>query len=613
MPHFRRRLFVLAAIALSITTPRIALAEQQTPQQKEEERKKKAQEQQRHNQQQQQRQSQDQQKQQEQRQTQDKEKYKHLFQAQDQQKQQQQEQQKLLQQRQQQEQQKLQQQRQAQEQLKLQQQRQTQDQQKLQQQHQLQEQQKLLQQRQAQEQLKLQQQRQTQDQQKLQQQHQLQEQQKLQLQRQQDEARRHKLDQEQHARQDAERRLREEQLRASQQRQAAAQQQLALQRKLNAEEQRAKAEREAHRLEREKLIQRQRIAAANERSAELVNARLRLENERLRLLREQRKETVDRSGQRVIAEPGNRTIYRSSNHVFIHHNESENFRFYRGNVQNRRASNGNVISTIMRPDGSRVEIEVDSYGRPLRRVRISPDGRRYVLFRNRAIAIGAGFALGAFLVTLPPPRYSLPPEQYIVDADNASEDDIYGALQAPPVEALDRGYSLDEVLASVSLRERMRSVSVSSINFEFGSWELAPDQAAMLESVAAVIKDIASQNPGEVFLIEGHTDAVGSDEDNLSLSDRRAQTVAQVLSEQFQVPAENLVTQGYGKQFLLVPSDGPERRNRRVVVRRVTPLLGDTNRVSAAGGGDGGAPGGPDDGPPDGPDGPQDGPGPNRQ
>jgi outer membrane protein OmpA-like peptidoglycan-associated protein len=246
-----------------------------------------------------------------------------------------------------------------------------------------------------------------------------------------------------------------------------------------------------------------------------------------------------------------------------------------------------------------------------------------VLFQNRAIAIGAGFALGAFLVTLPPPRYSLPPEQYIVDADNASEDDIYGALQAPPVEPLDRGYSLDEVLASVSLRERMRSVSVSSINFEFGSWELAPDQAAMLESVAAVIKDIASQNPGEVFLIEGHTDAVGSDEDNLSLSDRRAQTVAQVLSEQFQVPAENLVTQGYGKQFLLVPTDGPERRNRRVVIRRVTPLLAaDANSVSAgygnapAGGGDGGAPGAPEDGPPDGPmgaDGPAGSPGPDRQ
>ena len=50
----------------------------------------------------------------------------------------------------------------------------------------------------------------------------------------------------------------------------------------------------------------------------------------------------------------------------------------------------------------------------------------------------------------------------------------------------------------------------------------------MLSSVAAAIRDASNANPGEVFLIEGHTDAVGSDQDNLRLSDRRAQTVADV-------------------------------------------------------------------------------------
>jgi flagellar motor protein MotB len=77
----------------------------------------------------------------------------------------------------------------------------------------------------------------------------------------------------------------------------------------------------------------------------------------------------------------------------------------------------------------------------------------------------------------------------------------------------------------------------------------------------------------EVFLIEGYTDAVGSDVDNLSLSDRRAESVAIVLTQQFGVPAENLSTQGYGKQYLKVPTDGAERANRRVTVRRITPLL----------------------------------------
>jgi outer membrane protein OmpA-like peptidoglycan-associated protein len=84
---------------------------------------------------------------------------------------------------------------------------------------------------------------------------------------------------------------------------------------------------------------------------------------------------------------------------------------------------------------------------------------------------------------------------------------------------------------------------------------------------------VLSHHPDEMFLIEGHTDAVGNDVDNLSLSDRRAESVAVVLTNVFQIPPENLVTQGYGEQHLKMPTDGPSRENRRVTARRITPLL----------------------------------------
>ena len=84
---------------------------------------------------------------------------------------------------------------------------------------------------------------------------------------------------------------------------------------------------------------------------------------------------------------------------------------------------------------------------------------------------------------------------------------------------------------------------------------------------------VLSRKPDEVFLVEGHTDAVGNDVDNLSLSDRRAQAVAEILSETFGVPPENLVTQGYGEQYPKVDTLAAERLNRRVAVRRITPLM----------------------------------------
>ena len=157
--------------------------------------------------------------------------------------------------------------------------------------------------------------------------------------------------------------------------------------------------------------------------------------------------------------------------------------------------------------------------------------------------------------------------------ERASQEDIYEAFTAPPVERIERAYTLDEVRQSQPLRERMRRVDLDTINFEFGSWELPPDQIDELRVIADGLNQAISRNPNEIFLVEGHTDAVGSDEDNLTLSDRRAETIATILTQRYQIPAENLTTQGYGEQYLKVDSQGPERENRRATLRRITPLL----------------------------------------
>src|SRR6185312_2928735 len=105
-------------------------------------------------------------------------------------------------------------------------------------------------------------------------------------------------------------------------------------------------------------------------------------------------------------------------------------------------------------------------------------------------------------------------------------------LIAPPVEIIERPYTLDQIRYTAPLRDRMPRIDLNTVTFESGSWELTPDQIDKLAGIAAGLNRAIERNPREVFLIEGYTDAVGSDVDNLSLSDRRAEAVAVALTQQ---------------------------------------------------------------------------------
>ncbi len=288
----------------------------------------------------------------------------------------------------------------------------------------------------------------------------------------------------------------------------------------------------------------------------------------LKGLRKERKE-----GNRiVIEEPDNRIIVKDRGRTIIKHDERERFRRGARDVREQRRPDGGRLTIFVGPGGAQIVTEYDQYNRMLRRMRRF-GGREYVLIDNRQFYRGAPPGPGGYYVDLPPPRIGIPQDDYIVDYEDASEEDLYDALTAGPVEPLERGYALEEIQQSYGLRERMRSVDLDTINFEFGSWEVSEEYFGTLERLAEVINRIVQQDPAEVYLIEGHTDAVGSEDDNLSLSDRRAELVAVILSENFGVPAENLVTQGYGEQFLKVPTEEANRENRRVSVRRITPLM----------------------------------------
>ena len=296
--------------------------------------------------------------------------------------------------------------------------------------------------------------------------------------------------------------------------------------------------------------------------------------------RSQRQQTTE-GGRTVIREPGRVIIQDPNGQSFVRHSDVDRFRYGARDVRVTREGN-DTRTVVVRPDGTQIITVNDNNGGLLRRIRRDQRGREVIIIdnRRRGPGIGAGIAagvvagaIGGYFVSLPPPVLRIPQNRYIVDADDAPPDLIYDTMIAPPVDRIERAYSLDEIRYSPSVRQRMPSIDLDSINFETGSWEIPPDQASKLQVIADGLNRAIQRNPSAVFLIEGHTDAVGSDVDNLSLSDRRAESAATLLTQQFNVPAENLTSQGYGEQYLKVETDGPERRNRRVTIRNITPLL----------------------------------------
>jgi outer membrane protein OmpA-like peptidoglycan-associated protein len=289
---------------------------------------------------------------------------------------------------------------------------------------------------------------------------------------------------------------------------------------------------------------------------------------RMEDFRAERRE-VQEGGRTVIVEPGRIIVRDPSGQEFVRHNEMDRFRFGARDIRTQTVG-GESRTIVVRPDGTEVITVIGADGQLLRRMRRDPAGREIVIIDN---SYRDPLAVGGFFVDLPPPVVRIPYDRYIVDYDDAPPELVYDTLVAPPVDRIERRYSLDEIRFSPNVRMLMPSIDVNTINFDLGSWEIPPDQAVKLQAIADGLNRAIQRNPREVFLIEGHTDATGNDTDNLSLSDRRAESAAELLTQQFGVPAENLTSQGYGSQYLKEQTDGPSRINRRVTVRRITPLL----------------------------------------
>jgi len=102
-----------------------------------------------------------------------------------------------------------------------------------------------------------------------------------------------------------------------------------------------------------------------------------------------------------------------------------------------------------------------------------------------------------------------------------------------------------------------------NVYFDFNEDTLRPESVPVLYEVGLALL----QRPGIRFEIQGHTDAIGTTEYNLELSDRRANTVLQHLLESFPELDPSLYSaRGMGESRPMATNETPEGRqeNRRV-------------------------------------------------
>lgn len=268
------------------------------------------------------------------------------------------------------------------------------------------------------------------------------------------------------------------------------------------------------------------------------------------------------NGDEVVSNSGDRVVLQDDQgNLKVLKNDDALLRQPGSDVRTETFADGSTRTVVTREDDTRIVTIRAADGRVVKRSRQFADGTEVILFDDTQ--------------EVEPVQVSELPEieERTLSVDTSDEDALRAALARAEQRDYGRRFSLNQIREIRAVRDLAPEIELDAVTFATGSAAISPSQAEELSALGRTLQEIIDERPGEVFLIEGHTDAVGNASYNLALSDRRAETVALALTEYFDVPPENLVTQGYGESELKIRTEASERENRRATVRRITPLL----------------------------------------
>ncbi|MCO6175441.1 OmpA family protein [Flavobacterium sp. NRK F10] len=109
--------------------------------------------------------------------------------------------------------------------------------------------------------------------------------------------------------------------------------------------------------------------------------------------------------------------------------------------------------------------------------------------------------------------------------------------------------------------EKGQTIRLNNIFFDSGKYDLLPESNAELDRLYKVLRE----NQKLTIEIAGHTDAVGSDTNNMTLSNKRANAVMNYLTDKG-IAKDRLTAKGYGETKFIATNETEEgkQQNRRV-------------------------------------------------
>ena len=125
-------------------------------------------------------------------------------------------------------------------------------------------------------------------------------------------------------------------------------------------------------------------------------------------------------------------------------------------------------------------------------------------------------------------------------------------------------YSFDQAIRIKLIRDFARIFTLENVYFDVNKWDIKPECTPAIDNLYNTLM----MNPNMKIEIAGHTDSDGDSQDNLILSQHRAEAVMNYLIK-LGLDPKRVQAKGYGEFKPIVPNDNApnKARNRRTEVR----------------------------------------------